>query len=90
MASYAIAAVETELKLTLYNREVYSGSDINGVKIIEKDPMGTTWVFSWPVTDGQGTDANVVGLLQGTGVQVANSPNYVYHYSLGLVFGDKR
>jgi hypothetical protein len=46
MASYAIAAVQTELKLTLYNREVYSRSDINGVTIIEKDPMGTTWVFS--------------------------------------------
>ena len=29
MASYAIAPSQTELKLTLYNREVYAGSDIN-------------------------------------------------------------
>ncbi|XP_004975005.2 uncharacterized protein LOC101786391, partial [Setaria italica] len=90
MASYTISPVQSELKMTLYNKEVYAGAGINGVTVINKEPMGTTWVFSWPVTDGPGTNANIVGHLQGTGVQVANTPNYVWHYSLGLVFGDKR
>jgi len=90
MASYAVAPVQSELQMTLYNKEVYSGRDINGVKITGGHPLGTTWVFSWLVTDGPGSDANIVGHLQGTGVQVASSPNYVWHYSLGLVFGDKR
>ncbi|KAG2559197.1 hypothetical protein PVAP13_8NG293484 [Panicum virgatum] len=90
MASYAIAPVHSELKMTLYNKEVYAGPDINGVAIINRQPMGTTWVFSWPVTDGPGPSAKIVGHLQGTGVRVANTPNNVWHYSLGLVFRDKR
>jgi len=86
------AAQYSELKMTLYtNKEVYySGPDNNGVTIIDGSKMGTTWVFSWPVADGATPDANIVGHLQGTGVQVANTPNLVYHYSLGLVFEDKR
>jgi hypothetical protein len=74
MASYAITPVQSELKMTLYNKEVYAGPDINGVTIINRQPMGTTWVFSWPVTDGPAANANIVGHLQGTGVQVANNP----------------
>nr|XP_008668012.1 uncharacterized protein LOC100283263 isoform X1 [Zea mays] len=82
----------SELKMTLYtNKEVYrSGPDQNGVTITERSNMGTTWVFSWPVADGPTPDANIVGQLQGTSVQVANTPVVVYHYSLGLVFEDKR
>ncbi|CAO2141767.1 unnamed protein product [Urochloa humidicola] len=91
-ASYSIAPVQSELKMTLYNKEVYSGRETNGVTtLVNGGPIGTTWVFSWPVTDGPAgrADANIVGYLQGTGVQVATSPNYMWHYSLGLVFGQK-
>jgi hypothetical protein len=77
MASYAITPVQSELKMTLYNKEVYAGPDINGVTIINRQPMGTTWVFSWPVTDGPAANANIVGHLQGTGVQVANNPKVI-------------
>lgn len=76
--------------MTLYNKEVYGGRGTNGVTtLVNRGPIGTTWVFSWPVTDGPagGADANVVGHLQGTGVQVAGYPDYMWHYSLGLVFG---
>ncbi|RLM69689.1 uncharacterized protein C2845_PM17G14630 [Panicum miliaceum] len=91
MASYAITPVQSELKMTLYNKEVYAGPDINGLRTTTGiQTMGTTWVFSWPVTDGPGPSAKIVGHLQGAGVQVANTPNYVWHYSLGLVFRDKR
>uniref|UniRef100_K3Z295 Dirigent protein n=3 Tax=Setaria italica TaxID=4555 RepID=K3Z295_SETIT len=89
MASYTIDSVQSELKMTLYIKEVYDGPDTNGVTIISRAKMGTTWVFSWLVTDGPGPDANIVGHMQGTSVQVANTPD-VYQYSLGLVFGDKR
>ncbi|XP_066381453.1 uncharacterized protein, partial [Miscanthus floridulus] len=75
-----------ELKMTLYtNKEVYSGPNTNGVTTTSGSKMGTTWVFSWPVADGPGPDANIVGHLQGTGVQVAHTPNLVFHYSLGLL-----
>lgn len=81
--------VQSELNMTLYNKEVYGGRGTNGVTtLVNRGPIGTTWVFSWPVTDGPaGADANVVGHLQGTGVQVATYPDYMWHYSLGLVFG---
>jgi hypothetical protein len=88
--SYSIAPVQSELNMTLYNKEVYGGRGTNGVTtLVNRGPIGTTWVFSWPVTDGPagGADANVVGHLQGTGVQVATYPDYMWHYSLGLVFG---
>jgi len=73
-ASYSVAPVQSELKMTLYNKEVYGGRGINGVTtLINQGPIGTTWVSSWPVTDGPpgGADANIVSHLQGTGVQVA-------------------
>jgi hypothetical protein len=91
-SSYSVAPVKSELKMTLYNNEVYSGPGINGVTtLVIGGPIGTTWVFSWPVTDGPagGADANIVGHLQGTCIQVATYPDYVWHYSLGLVFGQK-
>ncbi|KAF8673241.1 hypothetical protein HU200_048793 [Digitaria exilis] len=90
MANSITAPAQRELRMTLYNKEVYFGRDINGVTTVGRQPLGTTWVFSWSVTDGPGPDANVVGHLQGTGVQVANTPNYMWHYSLGLVFSDER
>ncbi|KAF8700201.1 hypothetical protein HU200_034578 [Digitaria exilis] len=90
MAYSSTAPAQRELRMTLYNKEVYFGRDINGVTTVGRQPLGTTWVFSWPVTDGPGPDANIVGHLQGTGVQVANTPNYMWHYSLGLVFSNER
>lgn len=70
-------------------KEVYSlQQKLNRGSVAQ--PMGTTRVFSSPVTDGQGANASTVGRLQGTAVQVANTPNYMWHYSLGLVFGDRR
>jgi len=61
------------------NKEVYSGPNTNGVTTTSGSKMGTTWVFSWLVADGPGPDANIVGHLQGTGVQVAHTPNLVFH-----------
>jgi hypothetical protein len=88
MASYTIIPpVQSELKMTLYNKEVYVGRETNGLTTLStRGLIGTTWVFSWPVTDGP-AGGNIVGHLQGTGVQVAFFPNYVWHYNLGLVFG---
>jgi hypothetical protein len=91
-SSYSVAPVQSELKMTLYNKEMYSERGINGVTtLVNGGPIGTTWAFSWPVTDGPagGADATIVGHLQGTCVQVAIFPNYVWHYNLGLVFGEK-
>ena len=85
--------LNSELKMTLYtNKEVYhSGPDKNGVTTTEgSNIMGKTEVYSWPVADGATPDANIVGHLQGTSVQVADSPARVFHYSLGLVFEDER
>ncbi|KAG0530980.1 hypothetical protein BDA96_05G234500 [Sorghum bicolor] len=91
MAPCALAQ-HSELTMTLYtNKEVYSGPDQNAATNTEGSTiMGRTQVYSWPVADGATPDANIVGHLQGTSVQVAKSPAAVYHYSLGLVFSDER
>jgi hypothetical protein len=42
-SSYSVAPVQSELKMTLYNKEVYSGRGINGVTtLVNGGPIGTT------------------------------------------------
>jgi hypothetical protein len=84
-----IASVPYELKMTLYQKEVYVGPDVNGYAVVEGKKIGQIDVYSWQVTDGPRPDANIIGHMRGTSVYVAHNPS-VYHYSLGLVFEGKR
>nr|CAB3491981.1 unnamed protein product [Digitaria exilis] len=44
MAYSSTAPAQRELRMTLYNKEVYFGRDINGVTTVGRQPLGTTWV----------------------------------------------
>ncbi|KAF8731404.1 hypothetical protein HU200_016465 [Digitaria exilis] len=80
--------------MTLYtNKELYGGPCSNGAIILERGGptnFGRTEVVAWPVTDGPTPNANIVGHLRGTFVQVDNTTNRAWHFSLGLVFENTR
>lgn len=99
MAYYAIAPLlctlmQNELYMHLYATEIYGpNSSKDQVTVINVNPplgFGNVVVDDWPVSDGLGANANIVGHIQGLHIQSSQNAVYGWYISFNLVFEGTR
>ncbi|KAF8700143.1 hypothetical protein HU200_034509 [Digitaria exilis] len=100
MAYYAIAPLlctlmHNELYMHLYTTEIYNGpnSSNDHALVINVNPplgFGNVVVDDWPVTDGLGPNANIVGHIQGVHIQSSQNAAYGWYFSFNLDFEGTR
>ncbi|OEL13579.1 hypothetical protein BAE44_0025403 [Dichanthelium oligosanthes] len=79
--------------MTLYIRQVYSGPNTNQAVVVpgssNPEGFGIIAVSDWPILDGPGPDAKVVGLAQGLHSKTSRT-EFSWYTSMNLFFKEER